>query len=327
MLRADLTSRAGSLTDDLSSRQDVMLLTLRRRLGLWAILLLVATATASADRPKLPPLVSPPSTEHHPGKVIWLDLVTPDLPAARRFYGELLGWTFQDVPGARVPYTIAYSSGEAVAGLVQPRAPRGGRHQPFWLPFIAASDAAGVREQAAAHGGRVLSRLHDYPDRGTQAVLADPEGAVFGVLQSTSGDPPDVLADPGQWIWSSLITRDPKAAATFYQGLFGYDVDDMPSNDVTHLLLARDGYARASVNQIPVGSPQATSYWLSFVRVPSTTAAVEKVKALGGSVVTEPHPDRHGGTVAVVADPEGAPFGLLEWVQTAAPGAPGVSRQ
>jgi hypothetical protein len=33
-------------------------------------------------------------------------------------------------------------------------------------------------------------------------------------------------------------------------------------------------------------------------------------------VVVEPNPDRHGGLVAVVADPAGAPFGLLEWTVT-----------
>jgi hypothetical protein len=30
-------------------------------------------------------------------------------------------------------------------------------------------------------------------------------------------------------------------------------------------------------------------------------------------VLVEPHVDRHGGQVAVVADPAGAPFGLMEW--------------
>jgi predicted enzyme related to lactoylglutathione lyase len=38
-----------------------------------------------------------------------------------------------------------------------------------------------------------------------------------------------------------------------------------------------------------------------------------KVAALGGRVLVEPRIDRHGGKVAVVADPLGAAFGLLEW--------------
>ncbi len=40
---------------------------------------------------------------------------------------------------------------------------------------------------------------------------------------------------------------------------------------------------------------------------------VAKVVALGGRILVEPRLDRHGGKVAIVADPLGAVFGLLEW--------------
>jgi predicted enzyme related to lactoylglutathione lyase len=42
-------------------------------------------------------------------------------------------------------------------------------------------------------------------------------------------------------------------------------------------------------------------------------ASSAKVVSLGGRVLVEPRLDRHGGKVAIVADPLGAPFGLLEW--------------
>ena len=41
-----------------------------------------------------------------------------------------------------------------------------------------------------------------------------------------------------------------------------------------------------------------------------------KVVALGGRVLVAPHVDRQGGRVALVADPQGAAFGLLEWTGT-----------
>jgi len=37
---------------------------------------------------------------------------------------------------------------------------------------------------------------------------------------------------------------------------------------------------------------------------------------LGGRVLVEPRIDRHGGRIAVVADPSGAPVGLMEWSDT-----------
>jgi uncharacterized protein len=83
-----------------------------------------------------------------------------------------------------------------------------------------------------------------------------------------------------------------------------------------HLLLASDDYARASVNSLPAATPGRHPYWLNFVRVEDTLKMTAKVVALGGRVLVEPRFDRHGGRVAVVADPQGAPFGLLEWPST-----------
>ena len=53
------------------------------------------------------------------------------------------------------------------------------------------------------------------------------------------------------------------------------------------------------------------------MRVDDAVATAARVTALGGHVVLPPHPDRHGGKIALVADPGGALFGLLEWSTTA----------
>ena len=41
-----------------------------------------------------------------------------------------------------------------------------------------------------------------------------------------------------------------------------------------------------------------------------------KLVSLGGRVLVEPRVDRQGCKLAIVADPLGAPFGLLEWPDT-----------
>ena len=53
--------------------------------------------------------------------------------------------------------------------------------------------------------------------------------------------------------------------------------------------------------------------WLNYVRVEGAAATATKLVALGGKMLVAPRVDRHGGKVAVVADPIGAPFGLLQW--------------
>ena len=286
--------------------------------AVYALVLCATIAPAGRAAPmEFPPVAEPASTEHHVGKVVWVDLVTPDLAAAKRFYAGLFGWTFRDNPATDKTYALALLDGRPVGGLFQRVPPSGERRQPAWLTFIAVSDVDAVKRTAVGHGAKVLFEPKTLPLRGRQAVFSDPEGAVFAVVASSSGDPPDLLASPGEWIWSSLLVRDPGVDAAFYQTLLGYDVFDLASEDgAEHLILSSDEYARASVNALPAAGAHGHPHWLNFVRVVNATDLAAKVVALGGSVLVAPHLDRHGGHVAVVADPAGAPFGLMEWMDS-----------
>jgi predicted enzyme related to lactoylglutathione lyase len=266
---------------------------------------------------QLPAIVEPASQEHHVGKVIFVELVTPDLAAAKQFYAGLFGWTFRDIQTGGTEYAEAFLDGRPVAGLIHKNFPASEHRQPAWLSFFSVRDVDATKKVALQNTAKVLFEPHSIPDRGWEAVFSDPQGAVFAVLASSSGDPPDVLAAPGEWIWSSLIASDTDTAAAFYQKLFDYEVFELPAGEGTqHLLLTSDNYARASVNTLPANRPNAHPHWLNYIRVEDAVTMAAKVMALGGRVLVEPRIDRHGGKVAVVADPFGAPFGLLEWPDT-----------
>ena len=285
---------------------------------LLAILLSVACALPVMAAPvQLPAIVAPPSQELHVGKLIFVQLVTPELATTKKFYAGLFGWEFRDIQIGEKNYAAAFLDGRLVAGLVHKNVPAGEHRQPAWLGFFAVGDVDAAKKIALQNGAKVLFEPHDIPGRGRVAVFADPQGAVFAVLASSSGDPPDVLAAPGESIWSSLLTSDPDTDAAFYQALFGYEVFELPSSDGTrHLLFASENYARASANKLPANRPKAHPHWLNYVRVRDAAKMTEKVVALGGRVLVEPRIDRHGGKIAVVTDPMGAPFGLLEWPDT-----------
>lgn len=264
--------------------------------------------------PELPSLNTPASSEHHVGKMVWADLVTPDIAAAERFYGTLFGWTFQTLHLGHADYALASMAGHPVAGLFEKAIAPGDHRQPAWLTFIAVTDLDSAKRTALAHGAHLEADIKNYPARGRQAVFADPEGAVFAMLASSSGDAPDFLAAPGEWIWSSLLSKDPGAEASFYQTVFSYDVFDPAGDDgAEHLILSSDDYARASVNAFPDDAARRHAHWLNFIRVDDAAAMAAKATAAGGRVLVEPRVDRHGGHLAVVADPSGAPFGLMEW--------------
>jgi predicted enzyme related to lactoylglutathione lyase len=272
-----------------------------------------AAHSASFD---LPALNSPPSTEHHVGKIVWADLVTPNLPAATNFYGGLFGWTFQTIRAGDSDYAVVLNHGQPIGGMVGKALPNPDKRQSAWLTFIAVTDVEAAKRVALAHSAKVLADTASYAHRGRQAVLSDPEGAAFAILASSSGDAPDYLAAPGDWIWSSLHAKDAGAEAAFYQEVFGYDVYDATAEDgAEHVILSSDDYARASANAFP-DAGHRHAHWLNFVRVDDAGAAVTKALTMGGKVLVEPHPDRHGGMVAVIADPAGAPVGLMEWTDT-----------
>jgi hypothetical protein len=71
----------------------------------------VSAIPAFAAPFQLPPIVDPATQEHHPGKVIFVELVTPDLAAAEHFYGALFGWTFSDIQAGSTKYAEAFLDG------------------------------------------------------------------------------------------------------------------------------------------------------------------------------------------------------------------------
>src|SRR5664280_2523329 len=154
--------------------------------------LLICASPAVAQKFELPPLVEPASAEHHVGKVIWADLATPDLASAKRFYSGLFGWTFRDI--RETEYAVAFLNGRPMGGLHHRPVPPGEQQRPAWLPFIAVRDVDAVKRTALEHGAKIVFEPRTYSRRGRQAVFADPEGAVFGVLASSNGDPGDFLA-------------------------------------------------------------------------------------------------------------------------------------
>jgi predicted enzyme related to lactoylglutathione lyase len=282
-----------------------------------AVLLLYAAAAPAGEpavSPEFPPLSESRVVEHHVGKVIWTELVTPNLAASQAFYSGLFGWTFREMRAGESDYGIAEANGRSIGGVVQRAIAPGEHKQSNWLTFIAVRDTDAAKHEVVARGGKVLAEPTTYRGRGRQAVFSDPDGAVFAVIASSSGDSRDFLAAPGEWIWSSLLAQDPKGSAKFYKRVFGYDVFDLPSDDgFEHVVLSTEGYARAGIHSLPADSVRRHSHWINFVRVIDAAQAASKATALGGRVLVEPHVDRHGGRVALLADPNGARFGVMEW--------------
>jgi len=275
--------------------------------GLLAFLLVLQTTIGFAA--DLPPLTTVSGNPRLPGKFVWADLVTDDVLTARRFYAQLFGWTFWEMGN----YSIALNDDRPLCGMFQRPKPKDREAQPRWFGYISVSSVEKAQRAVVKAGGRVLAAPQKMPKRGEQAVFADPEGAVFGVVKSSGGDPEDFLADPGDWIWIELISRDAKKAGEFYSAVAGYEIVENTSQKKGDYVYVSEGYARAAALTIPQAQANVKPNWLLFVRVQNVRESLEKTKQLGGKVLLEPKPELFDGKVAVIADPTGAAVGLLEW--------------
>ena len=257
-----------------------------------------------------PPLTTASGNPRLPGKFVWADLVTDNVVVAQKFYTGLFGWSFYDYGG----YLVGMNDDRPMCGMFYKPRPEDKSAKPRWFGYISVPNVERAVKTVTDSGGKVLAPPKKFPKRGEQAVFADPEGAVFGVVKSSSGDPQDFRADPGDWIWIELMSHDARQAGDFYKAVGGYDVvENTRSNRLSDYILASKGYARATVLTLPKEREKVKPTWLLFVRVKSVSEAIVKATTLGGKVLIAPKPELLENRMAVIADPTGAAIGLMEW--------------
>ena len=293
---------------------------LRRRVHAAAFGLAVALAVAAvagvarADSTRYwPPIAEPATNTWSPGRIVWAELLTLDVGTAAEFYGKVFGWTFETY-GPKddfKTYTLVLSGGTPIGGMVYAR-PKQPEKYPAsrWVGFVSVEDVAAAAARAEAAGGRIVIKPTDLGDRGTEALLMDPEGGLFGLIRTAGGDPPDLVAADDQWLWAELWAADAAKMSAFYRDVVPYEVVDGASQrDEDGFRLWSGGYARAGILQRPASVPTT---WLPYVRVKSVADTASRAAAAGAKVVMAPA-QMHGTQVAVMLDPTGAPFAIAEW--------------
>lgn len=115
-----------------------------------------------------------------PGALDWNECQTPDPDAAEEFYVRVFDFGVER-PDGLGGYRVFTAGGERVAGLVR-ITPEWGEVPPNWSTVFRVEDADAAVARARALGGGLLNGPHDIPV-GRFAVLHDPAGAVFQVIQ------------------------------------------------------------------------------------------------------------------------------------------------
>ena len=118
---------------------------------------------------------------------------------------------------------------------------------------------------------------------------------------------------PGVPCWIDSSQPDPEAAVAFYNGLFGWEFEDVmpPASESNYFIGRLHGGDVAAVGSIPEGAPPM-AMWNTYIWVESADETASKVLDAGGKTLMEPFDVMDAGRMAVLADPEGAAFCLWQ---------------
>lgn len=246
----------------------------------------------------------------------WYELGTTDLDAAAAFYSDVLGWTVVDSGMEGMEYRLANDpEGHGVAGIMR-TAHMQDAPPPNWLFYAAVASCDDTAAAAKAAGGSVVVEPTDIPNTGRFAILTDPQGAFFGVLQPEpmDGVAPTVGAfdqqRTGHGNWHQLSTSDPEAALQFYGQLLGWTKGEaMDMGEMgTYQMIQAGGTDIGGVMGL-LGAPMPA--WLSYFGVDKADATVDAVKAAGGQIIAGPDEVPGGAWAVTAADAQGAVFGFV----------------
>ncbi len=242
------------------------------------------------------------------GTPVWYELSTSDVDAAQRFYQKVIGWTVADSGMAGLDYRLASVGAAMVAGMMVP--PMEGV-PPWWAIYFAVDDCDKAAATLTAAGGKVHVPPTDIPGVGRFAIVADPQGAAFGLLKG-QGDG-SVAFDQkktGHGNWHELMSTDPKAGLAFYGKLFGWTAStamDMGKMG-TYQIFAHQGQEIGGM--MGLGNAPVPC-WIPYFGVDGIDAAITRIEANGGTKHNGPIEVPGGAFIVVAADPQGAHFALV----------------
>lgn len=159
----------------------------------------------------------------------------------------------------------------------------------------------------------MVAEAFDVEGIGRMAVLKDPSGVGFSVWQDGLHRGTGTGFQTGAHCWTELMTRVPDQARAFYGGLFGWGVKESDMMGFTYVEFLAAG--------VPVGGlmPMAGAEWegvpdhfMQYFTVEDAAASAALATKLGGKVCVPPSPIPGVGHFAILDDPAGATFGILQ---------------
>ena len=243
------------------------------------------------------------------GTPTWIDLMTPDIDAARAFYQAVFGWEYDIGAPEFGGYTTARIGPRMTAGLMgnQPDAPP---MPAAWSLYFATDNIEADVAHAVKLGAKVLSPAMAVGEFGSMATCEDPTGATFSFWQAGQHVGAQVTEEPGSAAWYELYASNAKQARDFYTAVLGATADPMPGG-MEYYVLKHGEQELCGIMQIDPSWGDFHSQWITYFSVDNANETAAVVTKHGGKVMG-PIDDSPFGRIAALMDPSGATFKVVQ---------------
>jgi uncharacterized protein len=254
-------------------------------------------------------------TEYKPNTFCWPELATSDAGAAKKFYGDILGWKFHDDEvGPGMVYTMCLKKDKAAGALFALNAEMKAQGiPPNWLSYVSVKSVDETTKKAKKLGATVMREPMDVMDVGRMAVLQDPTGAVFALWEPKKHIGAQVVNEHGALTWNELLTPDVDRAGKFYTEVFNWGADSQDMGNFTYTSFKNGDRPAAGMMQIDQQTMgDVPPNWGVYFAVDHCDKTVEKAKKIGATVIVGPQDIPEVGRFATMLDPQGAAFSVIQ---------------
>lgn len=258
----------------------------------------------------------PKFEKYDQGTPCWVELSTTDQKGASAFYSQIFGWATDDVPidDQGNVYTVGKIEGDRVAGI-SGMMPELAGHPPFWAVSLAVDDVDAATAKVAAAGGKVNAEPFDVFTLGRMSEVQDPTDARVAFWQAGDTIGTERANEAGAPVWNELITPDVEKALPFYDQVLGMGSEDFAMEgpgDLPPYKVLSNAEGRQVAGACPPPMEGLPPHWNVYFQVDDVDATATQAGELGGKVVAPPFDVPGVGRLAVLTDPQGGMFNLMQ---------------
>ena len=118
------------------------------------------------------------------GEFCWTELATPDVKAAKDFYGKVFDWKFTDHDMGEMTYTMIKQNDKEFGGIWAIPKDKEKQIPPHWMAYILVENLDDSLDKATKNGATIMKPADNAGEMGRFAIITDPTGAHVALWQT-----------------------------------------------------------------------------------------------------------------------------------------------